>query len=466
MDQSVSSQTGAAATYVHPAVLCLLLLGGVLILLLPRKYVVIPLLSAGLLLPMDQIVMVGPLHFYLLRLLLAFAVIRALASKFSSRGDRRSRKMTAMDAIVILLGFSGAINYVILSGSWGAVVNQLGILYTMFGGYFVIRFSIRSESDVVRTIRALAYIEVVIAVLMLLEYSTGRNAYVVLGGGRQMARENLVERNSHFRAMAAFNSPIRAGTLGGTSLALFLALWWKGKNDRLVALVGCCAATAITVASASSTPLTAYLAGVGALFLWPLRRHMRFVRWGIASALVFLHIVMRAPVWALIQRIDLTGGSGHHRYLLVDNFIRRFGEWWMIGTNKNAEWGMSMWDLANQYVFVGVSYGLLPFILFLAIITFGFKYVGAARKVTNSRNQQRFLWALGAALFSHVVAFLGISYMDQIVLSWYTLLAVICAATAPLLPQGPPVAHSINPQSDTDVRAGQSERLDGCDLLV
>jgi hypothetical protein len=43
------------------------------------------------------------------------------------------------------------------------------------------------------------------------------------------------------------------------------------------------------------------------------------------------------------------------------------------------------------------------------------------------------LWILGAALFSHIVGYFGISYFDQTRFAWFLLLAMITAATTPIL---------------------------------
>ena len=77
----------------------------------------------------------------------------------------------------------------------------------------------------------------------------------------------------------------------------------------------------------------------------------------------------KAPARALLNRIDIVGGStGYHRYILVDEFIRRFGEWMLVGTKTTVTWGLGLFDLTNQYVVVGVDGGILSLTLFLVVI--------------------------------------------------------------------------------------------------
>jgi hypothetical protein len=144
---------------------------------------------------------------------------------------------------------------------------------------------------------------------------------------------------------------------------------------------------------------------------------------------------MKAPVWALIARIDIVGGStGWHRFKILDNFIHHFWDWWLLGSNNYWTWegGDDMWDTANQYVSTGETSGLLSLIFFIAAIVYCFKYLGSARKAAGRDSQQAwFFWLLGVALFSNLVAFVGISYYDQISTYWYALLAMIVAAAAP-----------------------------------
>jgi len=137
-------------------------------------------------------------------------------------------------------------------------------------------------------------------------------------------------------------------------------------------------------------------------------------------------------VWALIQRASVIGGSsGYHRYILVDRFFRHFGDWWLLGARNAGDWGYLSYDIANQYVGIGESAGLVPFVLFIAIIVYAFKYLGRARQLAADVADRRFLWAIGCALLANVVAFFGLSYFDQLIVVWYALLAITSAVAVP-----------------------------------
>ena len=415
-------------SYVHPIVAVTVLVAAVSMMLLPRRSVVIPFLAAAILIPMDQVLVIGGLHFQMLRVVILFGWIRLFTLKSSSNLSLLAGGWTLVDKALVLWAVFTAIDMVLLWQDSAALINQLGTLYTVLGIYLLMRFLLRSEEDVVRALKGLAWVSAIIAVVMTIEQATGHNPYAYIWAGVWGGR-TVMERDGHFRAMGCFAHPLLAGTFGGISLPLFFALWHRKASNRRMAVLGMVASAVIVLAANSSTPLLAFVAGLFALGLWPFRKKMRLFRWGLTITLVTLHLVMKAPVWALIARIDLTGSSsGYHRYQLVDQFIRRFGDWWLVGTKGNASWGWDMWDLANQYVAVGEPAGLLPFLFFLGIIVFGFRYIGKAREqARGDRRQERFIWAVGAALFANVVAFFGISYFDQTMVAWYLLLAIVGA---------------------------------------
>jgi hypothetical protein len=275
---------------------------------------------------------------------------------------------------------------------------------------------------------------------MTYEQIAGSNPYYFLEGSRPSYFASVILRGERYRATGAFGHPILAGTFGAVLLPLFFGLWWTDRRYRRAAILGIAASTAMMIASGSSTPVLAYVAGLIGLCMWPLRNVMRPIRWGILLTLVSLHMVMKAPVWNLIARIDVVGGSSaDHRYQLINQAILHFSEWWLIGVRNNGQWGWDMWDTANQYVTLGTSSGLLPLLLFLALIVYGFKYLGRERRYAKTKGEAMFLWTAGACLFAHVVAFVGISYFDQTVVAWYALFAMISASIA--------VRHAVAPPS-------------------
>jgi len=422
---------GPTETILHPLVLVAMLIAIALIFLLPRKYVIWPVVSAAFLIPLGQEIMVGGLHFFVYRIIILMVAIRIAVAMFSSPDGVFGGQRNSLDKVFLLWAICRALaSMFVFSFQTGALVNQMGFLLDAIGGFFVLRYLIRDDDDIYRTIRAFAAVSLIIAGFMIFERIHQVNVFGLLGG----VRSDPEIRSDAVRSQGPFQHSILAGTFGATLVPLFFLLWKSGKSKALAAL-GALAATVMVLTSQSSTPTLAYGAGILALCLWPLRNHMRAIRWGIVAVLVALHLVMKAPVWFLIQRVDVIGGSsGYHRAMLVNDFIMHFRDWWLIGTTENARWGFNMWDLCNQFVAEGEVGGLATFICFLALVCMSFSRIGTARKaVEGDRAKEWYFWVLGSALFAHVVAFFGISYFDQTRFAWFALLAIITAATAPYL---------------------------------
>jgi hypothetical protein len=424
---------GSPVTVLHPLVAVAMVLAIVLVLCLRRKYVVIPLLLAIFLIPKGQQIVAIGLHFNVYRIMILSGLARWVVS-------RRSSPITGgfnfMDRICTMLFLSYFVSNSLLYMQTQATIKNTGDLLDLLGGYFVIRFLIQDRDDILRVLKVLATIAMVNAACMLNEQRTGKDIFQTYLGGISAG----TVRDGKVRSQGSFEIFLTAGSFGATLPPLFIWLWSQARS-KTISVLGIVAATVMAVTCYASTCLVAYGAGIVALCFWPIRRHMRAVRWGIVAMLVGLHLVMHGPVWSLIEHLDLTGSSSsYHRYMLVDTFIRHFGDWWLVGTKDNGSWGFDMWDVSNQYVGYGFSGGLLAFVLFVSIISRGFSKLGKARKlIENNRSEEWFLWCLGAALFSHVVAFFGIGYFDQIMFAWFALLAIISVAvfevTGSVVPQ-------------------------------
>jgi hypothetical protein len=420
---------GASSSVIDPFVLIFMIIAIILMFVLPRKYVVIPFLVTVFLAPFGQQIYVAGVHVFVPRILILFGWIRVIVAKLSSKTDFAEGGFTAVDKIFIVWAFVRAIATYLEFMEVGAIVNQCGFLIDVLGGFFLIRFLVRDEEDFARVVKTFACILAILSLTMLNEQFRAQNVFGFIGG-----RLTPFVRDGAIRSQGSFEGPIPAGTFAGTLLCLFLWLW-QSKKSRILAVVGVAGCTIMVVTSASSTPLMAYGASLIAVAMWPLRKKMRIIRWGIVVLLVGLHLVMKSPVWFLINRVDfVSGSSGYHRALLIDMCVRHFWDWWLIGVQSTANWGWDMWDQANQFVSEAESGGLATLICFVLMISKSFGRVGNARKlVDGDRDKEWMLWLVGGALFSWVVAFFGISYSDQLLFAWLSLLALVSTVTATVL---------------------------------
>jgi hypothetical protein len=413
---------GGGDTSITLLALVLLLTAMVLVFGVRRRYVIIPLLVAGLLVPFEAVVVIAGFHFLALRLLLSAAWLRILL-----RRDIRVPRLNSIDKAFLVWALGGAFFFCILWGTVSAVTNRLGFLWTTLGSYFLVRSLIRDKADIVRAVRVLAITMAIIAPAVLFEHFTQRNLFVIVGAPAISA-----VRDGAIRAEGPFRHPIIAGTIGAMLLPLYVGLWPQAKPYRKALALGVLASVVMAISSASSTPLMTCAAGTLGLLMWRYRGWLRVARWGLAVTVLGLHLVMKAPVWMLIARAGgAIGGSGYHRAMLIDNFIRHFGEWWLIGTRTNADWGFDMWDVDNAFVAAGVGGGVITFVAFIALFVFAYRRVGRSRLLARKSGKDEFLiWAMGSSLFANTVGFFGIVYFDQSVLVWYSLLAMISAMPA------------------------------------
>jgi hypothetical protein len=415
---------GAAETAIHPAVLAVLILSITLILGLRIKYLIVPVLLTVLLVPLGQVFVIGGMHFTVMRIVIMFGLLRCVISKRSTfAGD-----FSGLDKAFVLWALSYALAFTLLYMESQALINRLGFLVDAVGGYCLLRFIVRNTEDAQRVIKLLVLVAAIMALCMVNEQMTKKNIFGMLGG--VSATPDI--RAGVTRSQGVFQHSLLAGSFGATSLPLFVGLW-RNRRFRTIAIVGILSATVMVVTASGSTPVVTLIAGIVGLGFWLVRRWMRAFRWAVIGTLVALHIVMKAPVWALISRLDLTGSSSSsHRYQLVDNFIKHFSDWWLIGTKAYDTWGIDMWDMSNQYVQYGSRGGLATFVCFIAIIGLSFALLGRARKrfYRKDKDKEWFLWCLGAALFAHTIAYFGISYFDQMEIVWYALLAMIAAVAS------------------------------------
>jgi len=416
---------GAVETILHPLVAVWMLIAIVLIFVLPRNKAIVPFFLAFFTIPMPQVLVVGNVHLTMQQILILTVLVRmAVFRARPGSVGRFAGGFNILDRLVVLWSLVMAIAFCIQffteSQAW---IRDMATLLESLGGYLAARFLIPDRDAACRMIKALAFIFLFEGACMISEQFTLRNVFEFAGGNWPSLR------NGHVRSEGPIGG-LYGATIASVLLPLFLWLW-REKRSLIVACLGFAGATAMAFTSHASTTWMAYGASLLGLAFWSLRKQMRLIRWGIVFTLVGLHLVMHGPVWSLIEKIDVTGGSSNYqRYMLIDNCIRHFTDWFLLGYTQYFDWGFGMWDLCNQFVAVALGGGLLGLVLFISIYSRGFGAIGDARKQADGNpREELFLWCLGSALFANVVASFGINYVVYLQLALFALLSCISVAT-------------------------------------
>jgi len=426
MDESKFGYTAyVGQTILHPLGLAALLVLSALLLALPRKYAVLPILLMLCFVAPAQRIILFSVNWTLLRLLLLCGLLRV-----GTRGESHGLRWTSLDVVIALWALSGTLAYTALHGTFAALQFKLGNAFDTLLTYFLFRCLVRDWDDAARVVTMIAFVSLPVAAIFLTEQSSGRNLFAFLGG----VPEVTAIRDGKLRCQGPYGHPILAGCFWVMLMPLIAARWWRGGSARAIAALGTIASALIVALSYSSTPLMAVIfAFVGGL-AYVLRFRMRAVRWSLVAALVILHVAMKGPVWSLVARINIVSGStGWHRYYLIDQAIHRFSEWWLIGTLSTSHWDQwrRLEDVTNQYVLEGVRGGVLTMALFISVIVCAFVYVGRTwRAVQDNVSQVVLAWALGVSLFAHAMTFISVSY-DAVVFSTWLLVVAMITSLAP-----------------------------------
>jgi len=414
-------QTWSNQTNLHPLSAAAIALGALLMFTLPRRFATWPIILMACLIAPAQRIVIATLDFDLLRIMVVIGWMRLIA-----RNEWRGYRGCACDLAIAVWSLYAVMTTSILSGSVSGFVNALGKAFDAIGMYFLCRALIRDWQDLRTMVLGFVLISIPVAGAFLVESRTARNLFAFLGG----VPEITIVRDGRLRCQGAFAHPILAGCFWASVLPLVLAQWWQDRHGKLLAIIGSITFLTIVATCASSTPVAALFFGAVAAVFYFVRMHMRLVRWLLLLSIIALHLSMKAPVWHLIARIDLVGGStGYHRFNLIDQAIRHLEEWWLMGSTRGtAHWGWGTHDVTNQYLVEGLRGGLVLIALFVAVLSLSFRGVGQLlRRFEHDPPVRRLAWAMGVCIFIHVMNFWAVSYFGQIVMLLYLHLAMVAS---------------------------------------
>lgn len=400
-------------TTIYQSTVLLAIILAMLTLVVPRKYFLVPFILAACFVPTDQRIMVMGLDFKVLRMIIAVGVLRVFIY-----GEYRRIKLNTVDRLLLLWLLCGAVIYSIQWKETNAIINRAGFLFDALGLYWIFRQNISSWISVKHTLRFLAVASILLLPFILIERSTGNNPFVFLGKATTSVRQE------NFRCQGAFPHSIMLGLFWAILAPMFLAMARTEKKKALY-VSAFASSVAIVMATASSTPILVLILAIVAYTAFNWRQYTAVAALLLVAVTVAIHIAMNAPVWHLLARINVIGGStGYHRYNLIDKAIGHFNEWMVIGCRSTDHWGWGLGDVTNQYVLEGVRGGAATLILFVLMIYAVLKTLLTSSLRYRDRNTQILTWALFSMMIAHCVGFIGVSYFGQIQVLWYMTLAI------------------------------------------
>ncbi len=400
-----------------------------LVVALSRRGAAFAMLASACFLTEGQPLDVLGFHFTAWRFVMLAGLLRVI-----SRGELSRVRWNKVDRIFAAYTLVIAAICVVRLGTSKELIFQLGNLYNACC-YLVFRSLLREEFEGLRLLPGIALMLIPLCALLLLESFTGKNLYSAFGGVYEISWV----RSGHVRAEGPFRNPITAGAFGATLALLFATALFARLRPRLPLLLGSVLSVLIVMCARSSGPFLGMILGFVAFACWPLRRHVRAIRWALVGGLVALQLIMKAPVWFLLDRVSgLVGGGGYHRAFLIDQFVNHFDRWWLIGTQHTSDWfayrlpiyGTA--DLTNRFVADGVYGGLLGLGLSIWLVVRCFGRVGTALRANAGRHPttERLAWGLGATLVGSVGILFSITYFDQMQLVWLYFLATLAGLQA------------------------------------
>jgi len=405
-------------------------LNALALVLLPRRWAPMPLIVGAIYITRAHGIDVGAATFTVMELLILVGFGRVLVMR-----EYRIGALNASDHLMIAWGTWMVISALFHRDPSMEVVTRLGYAFDGWGLYFLFRAFCRSRDDMVTLCGIVGILLAPIAAAMVVEKATATNLFALFFDGVPLTP---AFRGDAVRAQGPFAHSILAGSIGAVSLPLMVGLW---QLRRRIALLGIVASLAMVFTSTSSGPIVSAAAGVVALLMWRYRERMRLVRWSALGAYLALEVVMTAPAYYLMARVDLTGGStGWHRARLIEKAFTHLSEWWLVGTDYTRHWMPTQvgWsadhaDITNHYLRMGVQGGLPLMLLLIAIFVMGFSFFGHGLRRESEVKFHFPIWACGASLFAHAVTCIGVSYFDQSIVFLYLTLAASGAVGSPVV---------------------------------
>jgi hypothetical protein len=362
---------------------------------------------------MNQRIVIAGCEFTTLRILVFAGILRVLI-----RREKKSSHWHGFDKLVLIWNLSGTLMYTIQYGTLAAFINRCGVMYDSLGIYWIFRNFFQTFEDIASVIKMFAICALISTPLVTAEKINSASPFSFFGPvGASFHR-------GRFQCAGPFPHYIMMGCFWISLIPLFYGAY-KAKINPLLNMTAIFCSIALVYFSASSTPL---LTGAGIVLFWQCyksRAQGKKIFYITCLLILILHFVMQVPVWHLLSRVNIFGGStGWHRYYLFDQFVKHASEWFLFGTKSTEHWGEGLVDVTNQYVLEAVRGGSITLIFFLFIMYNAIKICGRNSLALAEQPIHWLSWGVGISMLGHAVSFWGVSYFGQILMLFYMTLAM------------------------------------------
>ena len=386
----------------------------IMVLFLPRKWILFPFVMAACIVPADQRVIIMGLDFTPLRILVLFGILKLFIS-----GSNTNLRWNLFDKLILIWMITGTIIYVIQWQTMASVIYKSGVMFDCLGLYYIFRLSLTSWDDVHFMIKLLALFAILSAPLMFYERITQESLFSIFG------RSAAMFHRGRFRCSGPFPHPIMMGLFWAVLLPLFYGHVKAGRNKAFY-YTAIAATTICVILSGSSTPILTVWAIIVFWLIYRFRMYGKEITIALVCMIAGLHMVMKAPVWHLIARVNIFSGStGWHRYRLIDMTIVHFSEWALIGCKNVERWGVYAGDITNQFIIEGVTGGLVTMLIFIFIVGYAVRLTGRSSLIPQIAQNKWACWAMCVSILGHCVSFFGVSYFGQITMLLYLQFACV-----------------------------------------
>lgn len=315
-----------------------------------------------------------------------------------------------------------------------ALENRAGDMMNTLFAYFAARLCITNRQELIKFIKFVCILFIPLAVIGIIESTTGWQAFAALRVYCPWRPEaiSLMSRWGFQRAMGASGQPILFGVIFCMFFPLVSYLrhqkgYWRGFSFVFLCLIFVGALT-----SMSSGPWIMIFFSLAALLMEKYKYLLKSIFIVFVAGCVFIGFGSNRPFYhVLISLANPVGGSGWHRARLIDASMHYFSEWFLIGYGeRNPNWGeflggVANTDITNEFVLMGVRYGLVGVILLCGILTVAFRGLHHIYINSTDKDLHSLCWILGCTLASIIFVWISVSFFGAATPLYYCIMGII-----------------------------------------